>query len=174
MNAPIDTSMNTPINTSMKAMPAPAQEARQSFVLVHIGERRFAAPANLVAELSPPVRLHRFPHTTSLVSGVIIRRGKIVPVCNASDIVGGRKSSANLFYLIADGSAAESGELLAIPVNGESELVAGEIRPAEQAVPGYICGSLLLGEEAIDVLDLRALAKALEANAGSSRAEGQS
>jgi chemotaxis signal transduction protein len=174
VNAPISMSMNTPIDTSMNAMPTPAQEARQSFVLVHIGERRFAAPANLVAELSPPVRLHRFPHTTSLVSGVIIRRGKIVPVCNASDIVGGRKSSANLFYLIADGSAAESGELLAIPVNGESELVAGEIRPAEQAVPGYICGSLLLGEEAIDVLDLRALAKALEANAGSSRAEGQS
>jgi chemotaxis signal transduction protein len=166
--------MNTPIDTSMNATPTAAQEARQSFVLVRIGERRFAAPANLVAELSPPVRLHRFPHTTSLVSGVIIRRGKFVPVCNASDIVGGRKSSANLFYLIADGSATESGELLAIPVNGESELVAGEIRPAEQAVPGYICGSLLLGEEAIDVLDLRALAKALEANAGSPRAEAQS
>jgi len=166
--------VNAPMNTSMNAMPTPAQEARQSFVLVHIGERRFAAPANLVAELSPPVRLHRFPHTTSLVSGVIIRRGKIVPVCNANDIVGGRKSSANLFYLIVDGSAAESGELLAIPVNGESELVAGEIRPAGQGAPGYICGCLLLGEEAIDVLDLRALAKALEANAGSSRAEARS
>jgi chemotaxis signal transduction protein len=166
--------VNAPIDTSMNATPTAAREARQSFVLVRIGERRFAAPANLVAELSPPVRLHRFPHTTSLVSGVIIRRGKIVPVCNASDIVGGRKSSANLFYLIADGSAAESGELVAIPVNGESELVAGEIRPAEQAASGYICGTLLLGEEAIDVLDLRVLAKALETNAESSRAEGQS
>ena len=166
--------MNAPIDTSMNATPTAAPESRQSFVLVRIGERRFAAPANLVAELSPPVRLHRFPHTTSLVSGVIIRRGKFVPVCNASDIVGGRKSSANLFYLIADGSATESGELLAIPVNGESELVAGEIRPAEQAAPGYIRGSLLLGEEAIDVLDLRVLAKALETNAESSRAEGQS
>ncbi|MGA2720113.1 MAG: hypothetical protein ABSF78_14225, partial [Candidatus Acidiferrales bacterium] len=64
--------------------------------------------------------------------------------------------------------------LLAIPVNGESELVSGEIRPAAQAAPGYICGSLLSGEEAIDVLDLRAFAKALETNAESSRAEGQS
>jgi hypothetical protein len=76
--------------------------------------------------------------------------------------------------LVAYSSVAESGELLAIPVNGESELVAGEIQPAEQAAPDYICGSLLLGEEVIDVLDLRALAKVLEANAGSSRSEGQS
>jgi chemotaxis signal transduction protein len=147
------------------------QEGRDSFVLIHIGDRRFAVAASFVAELSPPVRLHRFPHTTSLVSGVIIRRGKIVPVCNASGIVGGRKSSANLFYLIADGSVAESGELLAIPVNGESELVSGEIRPAESTAPGYICGTLLAGEDSIDVLDLSALAGALEASSKSSRAE---
>ena len=63
---------------------------RDSFVLLHIGERRFALPASRVTELAPPVRLHKFPHTSARVSGVIVRRGKIVPVCDPRVVFGGR------------------------------------------------------------------------------------
>ena len=38
------------------------------------------AARRAVAELAPPVRLHTFPHTTPLFAGVIVRRGRIVPV----------------------------------------------------------------------------------------------
>ena len=73
--------------------------AANSFVLLHIGERRFAFPASLVTELAPAVRLHRFPHTTSQLLGVIMRRGKIVPVYDPRSVFGAKRSSANLFYL---------------------------------------------------------------------------
>ena len=53
---------------------------RSSFVLLQVGERRFALLSNIVTELAPPVRLHTFPHTSPLVAGVIVRRGHIVPV----------------------------------------------------------------------------------------------
>ena len=158
----------------MNQLTTHAEEVRDSYVLIHIGDHRFAVAANLVAEMSPPVRLHRFPHATNLVSGVIVRRGKIVAVCNASGVVGSRKSSANLFYLITDASVAASGESLAIPVNGESELVSGEIQPHQDSTPKHISGTLLAGEDSIDVLDLRALSDALEAAANSPQAEARS
>ena len=135
--------------------------ARDSFVLVHIGDRRFAVAAGAVSELSPPVRLHTFPHTTDPVSGVIVRRGRIVPVCNASAVLGGRRSSANLFYLVAECHVAGSAELLAIPVNGESELVSGKIQPPDDTAPSYISGTLPAGADSIAVLDLGILAGTL-------------
>ena len=137
------------------------KNARDSFVLVHIGDRRFAVAADAVSELSPPVRLHTFPHTTDPVSGVIVRRGRIVPVCNASAVLGGRRSSANLFYLVAECHVAGSAELLAIPVNGESELVSGKIQPPDDTAPSYISGTLPAGADSIAVLDLGILAGTL-------------
>jgi chemotaxis signal transduction protein len=141
-----------------------AQDFHNSFVLIHMSGKRFAVPASRVAELSPPVRLHTFPHTTALVSGVIVRRGKIIPVCNANALFGGKRSSANLFYLVAECGSSSSPELLAIPVNGESELASGGVRPPEESSPGYIAGILSAGEESIGVLDLAALAGAVNAS----------
>lgn len=147
------------------------ENPRDSFVLVHIGDRRFAVAAEVVSELSPPVRLHTFPHTTNPVSGVIVRRGRIVPVCNASAVLGGRRSSANLFYLVAECHVAGSAELLAIPVNGESELVSGKIQPADENAPSYISGTLPAGAELIGVLDLGILARTLRQPSISSSSE---
>jgi chemotaxis signal transduction protein len=147
------------------------QDVRDSFVLVRIGDRRFAVAAGVVAELSPPVRLHTFPHTTAPVSGVIVRRGKIIPVCNAGAVVGGKRSSANLFYLVAEYSIAGSAELLAIPVNGESELVSGEMQPRDASAPSYISGTLPAGADSIGVLDLSVLAGTLRQTSASSTSE---
>lgn len=153
------------------------QEVRDSFVLVRIGDRRFAVDANSVAEMSPPVRLHKFPHTSRMVSGVIVRRGKIVPVCNATEVVGSRKSFSSVFYLITERNLSRAGELMAIPVNGESELASGtlqEMQPGEEVAPEYIAGHLSLGSDSIPVLNLGVLAESLERAADPVAREAQS
>ncbi len=66
---------------------------RKSWVLLHVGNRRFALPAESVMELAPPVRLHNFPHTSRLIAGVIVRRGRIVPVYDVAPVLCGRESS---------------------------------------------------------------------------------
>jgi chemotaxis signal transduction protein len=125
-----------------------------SFVLLQIGSRRVALPAGLVAELAPPVRLHEFPHTSGLLVGVIVRRGRIVPVYDAGLVLGGRTSSfSHRFYLIAHRQIGETTELGAIPVNGECELATGEVQPPAMDRPGHIAGTLAVGEESLDVLN---------------------
>src|SRR6267154_385348 len=57
----------------------------QSFVLLRLGDRRFAVTATQIAELVAPSRVFRFPHHTSEVEGVILRRGRIVPVCDVAE-----------------------------------------------------------------------------------------
>lgn len=131
-----------------------------SFVLLQIGGRRVALPAGIVAELAPPVRLHSFPHTTPLVVGVIVRRGRIVPVYDAGPVLLGKKSLAHRFYLIARRKFGKDNEPSAIPLNGECELAMGKMQPPEAGRPNYISGTLTVGESSVDVLDLEALVTA--------------
>jgi len=138
-------------------MTAVENDARNSFVLMQVGTRRFALPADIVAELAPPVRLHAFPHTAPLVAGVIVRRGHIVPVYDVAPILLGRSSSAHRFYLIALREFGAASEPSAIPVDGECELATGDIQPPEPGRPAYVAGRLSLGEESIDVLNFEAL-----------------
>jgi chemotaxis signal transduction protein len=42
-----------------------AETDLQSFVLLRLGDRRFAVAANQIAELVAPSRIFRFPHHTS-------------------------------------------------------------------------------------------------------------
>jgi chemotaxis signal transduction protein len=128
-----------------------------SFVLVQVGECRFALHASTIAELAPPLRLHVFPHTSPLVVGVILRRGRIVPVYDPSPILHSQSPSAHRFYLIAHCSFGNTSELSAIPVSGECELVTGELQALDTERPKYVSGILKSGEEDLDVLDLGAL-----------------
>ncbi|PYU16923.1 MAG: hypothetical protein DMG37_01220, partial [Acidobacteria bacterium] len=57
----------------------------KSFVLLRLGERRFAVAAYGTAELVAPSRVFRFPHKTPKIEGVILRRGRIVPVCDIAE-----------------------------------------------------------------------------------------
>jgi chemotaxis signal transduction protein len=137
--------------------------ARKSWVLLHVGNRRFALPAESVVELAPPVRLHNFPHTSHLIAGVIVRRGRIVPVYDVAPVLCGRESSVHRFYLIAErafGPAGDSSEPSAIPVNGECELATGEMQPPQENAPSYFAGKLTIESEDIDVLDLQNLVSA--------------
>jgi chemotaxis signal transduction protein len=131
--------------------------AANSFVLLQVGKGRFALPAGIVAELAPPVRLHAFPHTSPLVAGVIVRRGHIVPVYDAGPVLVGRSSSAHRFYLVARREFDGVSELSAIPVNGECELATGEAQAPREGRPKFVTGTLTIGEETLDVLDLELL-----------------
>ena len=135
---------------------------RDSFVLLQLSHRRFALPAEAVAELAPPVRLHTFPHTSSLLAGVIVRRGRILPVYDAARALSGKTSLAHRFYLVARRQFGETSEMSAIPVDGECELVTSEVRPRSDSAPAYICGEITVGEESVGVLDIEAFVRAHE------------
>jgi chemotaxis signal transduction protein len=131
--------------------------AGASFVLLQVGDRRFGLPAEIVSELAPPVRLHTFPHHTALVSGVIVRRGRIVPVFDVSSILSEKSSFNHRFYLIAQRRAGNTTEASAIPLSGECELASAEIRAAGEGRAAYVAGLLHIGEETIEVLDFEKL-----------------
>lgn len=128
-----------------------------SFVLLQLGSHRFALPARTVAELAPPLPLHTFPHTSAIVSGVIIRRARIVPVYDASPLLIGKPSLVHRFYLIARREFGKASELSAIPVDGECELVNGEMQAREPGQPAYVSGRVAVGDDLVDVLDFEAL-----------------
>jgi chemotaxis signal transduction protein len=128
-----------------------------SFVLLQIGKRRFALPAGIVSELAPPVRLHTFPQTSPLVSGVIVRRGRIIPVYDVASILLGRSASVHRFYLIARRDFANGSEPSAIPVSGECELATAEMQAPGEERPPYISGTVTINGEPIEVLNFDAL-----------------
>ena len=130
-----------------------------SFVLLQLSDQRFALPAELVAELAPPVRLHSFPHSSPMLSGVIVRRGRILPVYDAGRALSGRSSLAHRFYLVARRQFGEVTELGAIPVDGECELISGEMQPPASDLPPYVRGTITNGDQTLGVLDIDALVK---------------
>jgi chemotaxis signal transduction protein len=126
-----------------------------TFVLLKLGERRFALPADNVEELAASSSLQTFPHTTPLVEGVIVRRGRVIPVRDLARVLVGRTSPLHRFYLIARQRHGSVWEPNAIPVTGDCELLSGMIAlPADEGSPAYISGSLDLDGEKISILDL--------------------
>jgi chemotaxis signal transduction protein len=126
----------------------------QSFVLLTLGTKRFALPAEEVVELIGPQRVHRFPHTTPLLAGVLVRRGRIVPVCDVAKVLLGPDAPIREFYLIARRKFGSASEWVALPVTGECELLTGVPFPATEEQPGYVSGLLRLNEQTVEVLAL--------------------
>jgi len=130
------------------------------FVLFPLGKKRFALPADVVTELARPDHLQEFPHSTRWIAGVLVRRGRIVPVLDVAQVVLGPEAPARKFYLIANRRFTESSEWTAIPVTGECELASAEMLKRTNGLPSYVIGLLSLREEIVEVLDLEAVAKA--------------
>jgi chemotaxis signal transduction protein len=129
----------------------------QSFVLMRLGERRFAVQAALIAELVAPSRVFRFPHRTKEVDGVILRRGRIVPVCDVAEILTGKRLSSRRFYLIAQRRYGSVPEWIALPVTGDCELITAEMSPAGEGDSDHVAGWLSFAGDVIEVLNLAAL-----------------
>src|SRR5258708_14844461 len=93
-----------------------AKPGRQPFAWLGRGDRRFAVTANQIAELVAPSRIFRFPHHTSEVEGVILRRGRIVPVCDVAETLIGKGLKSRRFYFIAQRCYGAQTELFELPV----------------------------------------------------------
>lgn len=132
-------------------------QGAQSFVLFPLGKKRFALPADVVTELARPDRLQRFPHTTRMLAGVLLRRGHIVPVCDVAPALVGADAPPRKFFLIANRRFGQSREWTAIPVSGECELATTELLPVTGKLPPYVVGLLSLPDEIVQVLDLELL-----------------
>lgn len=131
--------------------------AQKSFVLFPLGKKRFALPAEKVTELAIPDHLQSFPHRTPLLTGVLVRRGRIVPVCDVAQALVGADPPPRKFYLIANRKLESGTEWTAIPVTGECELSSAEPQNPEGALPEYVVGVLSLGNEFVEVLNLEKL-----------------
>lgn len=142
----------------------------QSFVLLPLGSRRIALPAESVIELVAPSRLQNFPHATAWISGVLVRRNRIVPVCDVSKLFGEERGSASRFYLIAEWSEPTVRDWCAIPVCGQCELASAEMEDAGHADSAEARGSFVRGVVAIenDRIEVVDLARAIRSSGKSS------
>jgi chemotaxis signal transduction protein len=138
-------------------MTAASETALQSFVLLRLGERRFALPASQVAELVAPSRIFRFPHTSPALEGVILRRGRMIAVCDIAEQLTGNKLATRRFNLLATRKYGHQLDWIAIPVSGECELINVEIMQAGSNDLPHVDGWLSHGGEVIEVLRLAAL-----------------
>ncbi|HEY1924495.1 MAG TPA: chemotaxis protein CheW [Candidatus Acidoferrum sp.] len=129
----------------------------ESFVLLRLSERRFAVSAGDIAELVAPSRIFRFPHQTKEIEGVILRRGRIVPVIDVAARLIGKKLTSRRFYLIAQRRYTAGTEWIALPVTGDCELISAEMIPASAADLPHVAGWLSHDGDVIEVLNLNAL-----------------
>jgi chemotaxis signal transduction protein len=132
-----------------------------SFVVFQVGTRRVALSRESVAELIASPLLFSFPHTTPLITGVVLRRGQIVPVLDLGPGLLGAPSPPARFFLVVERHISNIPQRCAIPVQGECELVAGIMLPTA-GQDEFVSGCLDLNKEQIEVLDLE---KAIAAGA---------
>ena len=124
-----------------------------SFVVFQVGTRRIALPREGVAELIASPLLFTFPHTTPLISGVVLRRGRVLPVLDLGPGVSGAPSPTTRFFLVVERQISNAIEKCAIPVQGACELVSGIMFPSGDD-RGFVAGRLDFNGEQIEVLDL--------------------
>jgi chemotaxis signal transduction protein len=129
----------------------------RSCVLLRLGERRFALAAEQVAELVAPSRIFRFAHRTSEIDGVILRRGRVVAVCDLAEILIGKRLGMRRFYLIATRGRQSAMDWVALPVSGECELIQADLTPAGASDSPHVAAWLSHDGEVIEVLNLNAL-----------------
>ena len=142
------------MNAALSQGPRPS-----AFVLFPLGEKRFALPAESVAELAVSGVVQSIPHTNPLIGGLLLRRGRIVPVCDAARVLATSATGPKGLYLIAN-RRFEDGpqEWTAIGVTGDCELCNAVMLPPTGKLPSYVVGLLSLEEEIVEVLDLDRLA----------------
>ena len=128
-----------------------------SCVLLRLEERRFALAADQVAELAAPGRIFRFAHRTPEIEGVILRRGRVVPVCDISEKLTGKPLGQRRFYLIATLRHESTLDWIALPVSGECELIQADLTPAGASDSPHVSGWLSHNGEVIELLNLKNL-----------------
>jgi len=132
-----------------------------TYVLLRLGDRRFALPADCVEELASASRLDKFPHQTKGVEGVIVRRKRVLAVRDVASLLTGRALLVHRFYLIVRRHYGAQVELEALPVSGDCELIGGVVPlPYEADSRPYFAGCIDLAGDQIPLLDVDKLAAA--------------
>jgi chemotaxis signal transduction protein len=129
----------------------------QPFVLLRLGDRRFALAAGQIAELVAPSRIFHFPNRTPEIEGVLLRRGRIVPVCDVAEKLIGKTLRSRRFYLIAQRCYGAQTEWVALPVTGDCELINAEMTLPTDTDSPHVAGWLSFAGDVIEVLNLAAL-----------------
>jgi len=143
------------------------ESAEFAYVVLRLGEQRYAVRAETVEELTGASRLHKFPHTSPQVEGVIVRRKRVVPVRDIARQLTGRPLRMHRFYLIVRRRYGANEEPEAIPVTGDCELLSGMIAmPRDEQQAEYVLGTFDLAGEHVPLLDLEKLAEAEKRPAG--------
>ncbi|HTT32171.1 MAG TPA: chemotaxis protein CheW [Methylomirabilota bacterium] len=143
-------------------MTVAAELELKSFVLLRLGERRFAVAAEQIAELVAPSRVFRFPHRTPKIEGVILRRGRMIPVCDVAETLTGKRVTERRLYLIAVRRYDANTEWVALPVTGDCELINAELMSASASDEPHVAGWLSHAGDVIEVLNLEALTPGAE------------
>jgi chemotaxis signal transduction protein len=130
---------------------------RQAFVLFPLGKKRYALSAGQVSELARQDAPQTFPHTTPLLTGVVLRRNQIVPVADVAPLLIGSDAPARKFFLVVNRQVNGKSNSMAIPVTGECELADAEELPVSSELPPYVSGLLSFRDEVVEVLDLEKL-----------------
>src|SRR5208282_3170740 len=91
------------------------------------------------------------------LEGVILRRGRIVPVCDVAEKLLGKAVTSRRFYLIAVRHYGDKTEWVALPVTGDCELIAAEMTAAGESDAPHVAGWISHNGEVIEVLNLDAL-----------------
>jgi len=142
-------------------MSALVESPDAAYILLRLGEQRFAVRAENVEELAGSSHFQKFPQTTKQVEGVIVRRKRVMAVRDVASLLTGRPLPMHRFYLIVKQRYGAIEEAEAIPVTGDCELLSGVIpMPAEDGQPEYFQGLIDLAGERIPLLDLEKLAAA--------------
>jgi hypothetical protein len=81
----------------------------------------------------------------------------MVPVCDVSEMLLGKRLTSRRFYLIAVRNYGTQKEWVAVPVTGECELINAEMIEAAESDAPHVAGWLSHGGDVIEVLNLDAL-----------------
>ena len=134
----------------------------KSCVLLRLGDRRFALAADQVSELVAPSRMFRFAHRTPGIDGVILRRGRVVPVCDVAEKLIGKRLTSRRYYLISKRRPEAATDWIALPVSGDCELIQADLTPAGPSDSPHVAAWLSHDGEVIEVLNLGALTPGME------------
>jgi len=139
-------------------MNAQTEATEQAYVVLRLGERQFAVPADSVEELAAAGQLERIPHTTPQIEGVIVRRKRVLAVRDVARMLTGRALPLHRFYLVVRRNYGAATESEAIPVTGDCELLTGVVAlPRGEQEPEYAAGWIDVAGEQILVLDISKL-----------------
>jgi chemotaxis signal transduction protein len=142
----------------------------ESFILLNVGAARFAVSSDQVAELVAADRQHVFPHRTQWIDGVLLCRGRIVPVCKIECVLPGVTGSNWRYYLLGRWRHGAAEDWVALPADGNSELFEAVPIPLQERRAGCITGLLWRGEETVEILDLQTMMDMAAAQASGSPA----